>query len=290
MDMTEKYKGITSLITVAFLYSFWGVLSRIIGFSLPLYYQTALRAVVAVMITIIILSLSKQWKEIPKRDYLWITFRAIFGIIAIVSYFIALNFLQIGLVYLIFFAGFTIGGYMMGKILFREKITQVRIVSLLLSLIGLYLIYSFSIGKNQIFYVLISLISGMTSAVWSTLAKKITQTISSYQLTFWDNVIGALITFIASLILSEKWIVPAVNIVWGVVLLWGFFYVITAQLIIYGFRRLDAQIGSLIMLAEVPFSILVGFMIYQEVMQKSSLIGGLLIMIAIVLPIINNKR
>jgi len=70
----------------------------------------------------------------------------------------------------------------------------------------------------------------------------------------------------------------------------GSIFIITGQLIIYGFRHLEAQVGSIVMLMEIVFGLFLGFMLYDEVLSVTSLIGGALIIVAVVLPEFNYKK
>lgn len=168
--------------------------------------------------------------------------------------------------------------------MFSEKLTTLKIISLTLSLLGLYLIYSFSVAQNDLLFGIISFIAGLATAVWNILPKKISSKYGPFQLTFIDNVFGGVLGLLISLFLFEKWIIPTLSPEWGFNALLGSQYVLTGFLVIIGFRKLDAQIGSLIMLSEVLFAIILGFLIFSEVISLPTAIGGLLIIVAISLP------
>ncbi len=286
-----QLSGVFSLLTATFIYGFFGILSRLIGFSIPLYYQSGIRAIAAALMISFLLIFLKQWQLVGKRDLLWIIARSFFGIVAIVAFFVAVNFLQIGTVYFIFYAGSTLGGYALGKFLFSETLTPTKIVSLILSLLGLYLIYSLSVDTSKALYALISLVSGVATAFWNTLSKKISHSYSALQLSFLDNLIGGLMALtISALFIREQWTFPTASLSWGLNFLFACFYIATGQLVIYGFRRLDAQVGSLIMLAEVIFGIVLGLIFYKEIITLPALLGGLLIVVGIVLPELNGLK
>ena len=61
-------------------------------------------------------------------------------------------------------------------------------------------------------------------------------------------------------------------------------FLITGQLMIYGFRNVSAQLGSLIMLSEVLFGIIIGAVLYKEALSLTVLAGGILVIVAMVLP------
>lgn len=55
-------------------------------------------------------------------------------------------------------------------------------------------------------------------------------------------------------------------------------------LVIVGFRYVDASVGSLIGLMEVVFAVIFGAVIFHEVLNTSIYIGGILILVAAMLP------
>lgn len=281
---TKNLSGISSLLTATFIYGFFGILSRLIGFSIPLFYQTGLRAILAALIILVLIYFWKAWQKLNNKDLIWIIVRSFFGFIAIVAFFVAVNYMQLGTVYFIFYAGSTLGGYILGKILFKENLTILKIISLILSLFGLYLIYSLSIDTSKIYFALLSLLSGVSTALWNTLSKKIGHAYSALQLSFMDNLIGGILALIVSVVLKESWLIPTINSAWGVNALFACLYVLTGQLVIFGFRRMDAQIGSLVMLTEVIFGLVLGLIFYQEIVAPMTILGGGLILAAIILP------
>lgn len=282
--------GTFSLLGSTFIYGFFGILSRLIGYSLPLFYQTAFRSFLAALILFAILIFQFSWKKLNRRDFMWICVRSLFGSVAIVCFFIAVNKLELGTVYFVFYAGSTIAGFILGSALFKERMTLIKSISLVLSMIGLYMIYSLSIRADMALYALLSLISGIGTGFWNTLSKKISPDYSSVQLSFLDNLLGGVFGAVVSVIIGEVWVMPGFTVVWGINIIFALLYVATGQLVIYGFRKIDAQTGSLIMLTEVLFGIILGFIFYREGVQLATFIGGVLILLAIAFPDLYEMR
>lgn len=59
---------------------------------------------------------------------------------------------------------------------------------------------------------------------------------------------------------------------------------------VYGFKRVEAQIGSLILLFDIIFGIILGYIIFKESISFTALIGGSMILAAIILPNIRMKK
>lgn len=277
--------GIISLLCVSFIYGFFGILSRKIGLSqLPLYYTSGLRALFAAVLLSTLLPYHHSWKNINKKDFGIITLRGICSVMSVIAFFVAVNYLPISTAYFVVYAGTTLTGYLLGRFLFYEKLTLIKIISLLSCLIGLYLIYSFTVDVSKTLYIGIAFISGIATALWDILPKKISYTYSPVQLSFLDNIIGGFFALLISLLLGEHWTIPSLTTAWELNIIFGSLFVATGLLIIYGFRRLDAQIGSLVMLAEVLFAIILAFIFYGEIITPIMLTGGSLILLGIILP------
>jgi len=280
----SKLIGFSSLLAATFLYGFFGIFTRIIGFKLPLFFACWTRTLISAIILFLPFLFLKNWVTVKKNDMKWIVARATSGLFGFFGSYIAFYNISIGTAYFIFYAGTLIWGYFLGRILFKEKLTFIKIVSLFLALGGLLLIYSLNFRTTNFIYALSALISGFGSATWSIFSKKISGRYSALQLNFMDTFIMFLMVFILSLMIKEPWSWPNFSTPWLASLLFAGIFILTGQLMIYGFKHLDAQIGSLIMLTEVLFGIILGFLFYKEVISLSILIGGLIIIFSIILP------
>lgn len=67
-------------------------------------------------------------------------------------------------------------------------------------------------------------------------------------------------------------------------MLFGVMFLVTGQLMVYGFSNFEAYTGSLIMMSEILFGLIIGFIFYSEVLSPLTLTGGVLIISAMVLP------
>ena len=282
--------GISSIIGSTFLYGFFGILTRSIGYQIPLFYGSLTRLLFSFLILFAMLYWTKQLKTIKKQDLKWFILRSIAGNVGFVGSYVSFYVIPIGLAYFIFYGGSTIGGYIIGKVLFKEKLTRVKLTSLFIALLGLVFVYSSNIKLSLPIYMLAALISGFGTSVWNTFSKKISRDYSATQLNMSDNLFSLPIVLVVSLILKETWVLPSINLTWLFNFLFASMFIVTGQLIIYGFKHLEAQIASLFMLAEILFGILLGYLFYKEMISVFTIIGGLTIIVAIILPELNWKK
>ena len=261
-----------------------------IGDTIPVFYQSALRDFFSSLVLLVPLIFFKKWRSIQKKDLGWIIFRSVTGIFGFALYYIAINNIPMGTTYFLSYAGMLFGSFLFGKFLFGERLSMIKSMSLLLAFLGLMLIYSVSFQNGSAFFAFLSLIAGCFTSVWNMFAKKISSSYSALQLNYLDMVVTAVTGIFISALIHERWIEPSFSQSWLALAGMGSIFIITGQLIIYGFRHLEAQVGSIVMLMEIVFGLFLGFMLYDEVLSVTSLIGGALIIVAVVLPEFNYKK
>jgi len=290
MKFNEEMKGIISLIVATIIYSFFGVLTRIIGFEIPVFYGSATRGLVSLIILAILLFGKHLWKAIKRTDWLWFFLRSVGGFFGFMGSYFSFYYIPMGTAYFIFYGGSTISGYFFGRFLYAEKITRVKLLSLILALSGLLLIYAQSIGVGNALWMGAAFIGGIGTGTWNTFSKKISGHYSDIQLNFMDFSFSFIFTLILSLLFREQWVMPDLNNIWLANALFIVMFLSTGQLMVYGFKRLDAQIGSLIMLSEVLFGVILGYLFYREIPSYWATLGGILVITAIMLPEVRWKK
>jgi len=254
------------------------------GSNIPVFFQLGTRNILMTLVFGACVFITKNWKTISRSDFGWIAIRSFIGVFGFVFYFQSLNTLSVGTTYLTLYAGSVMGGFFLGKTLFGEKMTKEKIVSLLFAIVGLVIIYGNSVEITSFRYFIVAFFAGIFGGIWNVIVKKVSNTYSALQLNFVDCVLAVPFSLGISLLFSEKWQVPTFTDPWIANVGLGFMYIITGQLIIYGFRFLEASVGSIVLLAEILFAILYGYYFFNEIITPPMIIGGLLIVVAIILP------
>jgi len=291
INKRNRNLGLMSIIGATFLYGWFGILSKLIAYSFPIFYASAVRNFLGVVFLAIPLYLTRKsnWRTLAKSDYKWLILRAFFGLLAFISSYISFIYLEIGTAYFIFYGGSTVFGFIIGSILFKEKLSSIKIAALGLAIFGLLTIYRVNFTPEGAFYMLLAALSGCATAIWNTFSKKISDKYSALQTNFIDFVLVLLFTLICSVLRRELWVTPELSAVWLFNLLFALIFIFTGQLVVVGFKHLDAQTGSLIMLTEILFGIVLGFVFFKEVVTIFTLLGGLMVIVAILLPEIASK-
>jgi len=282
--MKNDIRGITSILLAATIYGFLGVLSRLIGFDLPVFFQQVVRYLFSLIILLSIIWHIGSWKQIRKKDWKWILLRGVSGLISFLGIYVAFLYTDFSTVYFVSYASATFGGYLLGKLLFQEKLTLIRVFSLVLALVGLYLVYPTNLDNNESLFVMILLIAGFATAGWVVISRKVAENYSTLQTVILDYAIGFIALLGLSLATQEKWVAPSFNSVWYYLGLLLIVQLVTNFLVVYGFQRVQAHIGSLILLFDIIVGITLGAVFFKEYPSVVAILGGGLIMAAIIVP------
>ncbi|DAB30085.1 MAG TPA: hypothetical protein CFH84_05960 [Sulfurimonas sp. UBA12504] len=289
--MNPKLKGIVYITLSAVCFGSYGIWSRMMGNAFDDYSQAWIRGIVLLTILFPLGIITKSFKKVRKQDIVWFVAISVGGGFNQAPYFYAFNKLDIGTATLLFYASLTLAGYFWGKISFFEKLTTVKLVSLALAIIGLSMIFTFSLNLQTIFPALAAVVAGFMGGTEVSLSKKISHRYSTLQtiLTiFTTMLIGNFLISAAlrnitipALTLSGAWVG---EIGYTIAMLLAMYFVVI------GFKYIEASVGSIVGLSEILFAALFGFLFFKEVLTFSTFIGGLFIICAAALPNIKMSK
>ncbi len=291
--MKTSSQGSLFIILAAASYGLYGIYSRLIGQSFGEFAQSWTRNIIILFFLSLFLFFTKTWKTIKRKDRKWMILWPLSDVVSIVLLYITFNNLSVGTSYFLLYATMIIGGFIFGNLFYKEQITGIKIVSIILSILGLSLIFSSEYSMENIQFIIFGLLSGISTALWNALSKKVSDRYPNAQLVFIDAFVALCATLTGSLIVRDS--IPALtSSVWT----WQILYAITqigaVYFVILGFRYLEAQMASIILPVEVIFATVFGFLFFKEIPQPTSLVGGVLIALAATLPNIvlayNHKR
>lgn len=282
-------KGFISLTLASFLYATWGVLSRILGVSFPFFFQLWTRYALVCGVVLVILLFSNGWKSIRVKDYKWFLLRSIAGILSISTIYIAFNNITIGTAYLLSYVGLIGGGFVIGKVLFHEKFTKLKFLSLGLALLGLVFIFSFNFSGGKIIFMSIAAVNGIVYSLWNSISKKVSN-YSVSQVVFVDYFIAFLITLCCSLLVKEQFQAPTIDKGWIAQGIFAISMLLSSQLIAYGFRYIEVQWGNILMLSEILFAVVLAYLFFNESLSIQIIIGGVAIVCAMLIPNVIQRK
>src|SRR3989344_1910484 len=277
----EKNKGIIALISLAVVYGILPLIPRYLSTSFELLQQVYLRMFAGFLISFLIfrkrIDLNKLL-NLPHREWGIIILRAaIYYLLGVTLYTQALLLTKISNVVLI---GAIPSTAILGFILLREKITFKKILLVLMSVLGVFIIsikdfsnlFSFGLGETVALLSTLFVSLGLISRRWQT--KELNDKEISTSMLFF----AALLIFITSLLKGDG--LPLNN--WGMgvfltLLLGGLLNAGVSFFMNYGFSRVNAVLASNILATEPVFAAFFAFLVFRELPIPKELAGGLII-------------
>lgn len=281
--MTDRLKGSVFIVLAATSYGLYGVYSRLIGGSFGEFAQSWTRNIIIITLLGVYLLIKRTWKQVAIKDRKWMIFWPLSDVVSLVLLYIAFNHLPIGTSYFLLYSTMIISGFVFGNVFYKEKVNAVKIISVAFCFAGLALIFSVEVTVNRLLYIVFGLLAGVSTGLWNTLSKKVSDKYPNLQLVFIDATVALCATLIGSLVVHDQ--IPVItDAVWIWQVIYAIIQISAVGFVILGFRYLEAQIASIILPVEVVFGTFFGFIFFHEVLSIKTLLGGALIATAAVLP------
>ncbi len=281
---TPKLRGYLMVLASALCFGTYGVWSRFLGPEFGIFYQGWVRSIIILILLVPIAIFGKHLKPIKKGDRKWFATTMIFTVFTQVPLYYAFNHLPLGTATLIFYGLFLISSYVIGWIFLGEKMTVVKIVSLVTALVGLFITFGLSLAVFSIGAMLLAALNGIASGGEAATSKKSTERYSSLQITAYSWILILITHLPLSLMMQEHQLMPALSWEWLAMLAYAASGLAGFWLVIEGFRFIEASIGSLIGLLEIIFSVLFGVWIFNDQLSTPIVLGGLIILASAILP------
>lgn len=173
---------------------------------------------------------------------------------------------------------------MLGKIFFKEKMTLIKMLSLVISIFGMGLIYGFALSPAQFFPASMTVLSGIMGASAVILSKKLVGNYHELQIMLGYFFLQIVFNYPLAQFFNDSIPALTLNLPWIGQLGYATAMMIANMSVIMGFKYLDASIGSLIGLAEILFGAIFGLIIFGESLGTGVVAGGICIILAAALP------
>jgi drug/metabolite transporter (DMT)-like permease len=283
MPNPKTFKGIWLVVAGSLVISSYGIWAKLIGSTFQPFYQSWTRSVIICLMILPFLIYGKHLVRIKKEDWKWMWIFIISTSATSAPIYYAFNHMDIGSAYLLFFVGMLLTMALTGFIYFKEKITIIKIIAIILAFIGLFIVFSFSATAFTMLAASLALLNGIASGAEVAISKKLTGYSALYLSLISYGAIFATNGLI-SLIVRESQRLPELSAAWGFQIIFAFTSFLGFWLLLKGIRYLESSIGGLLSPLEAIFGALLGAVVFGEILGGRMIAGGLLIIIAAALP------
>lgn len=279
--MSKKTKGIIYLLASALIYSSLPVFIRSLNADkIGPTAQVLLRYLFAFLIAAIYLRLSKTKFLIDRRSF-WLLF-----LTAIIGYSLTNLFFTYGIIYtqvanaLFIVYSFAIFTPILAFIFLKEKANRYNFISLGLGLLSLLLLFQPNYLATWKIGGLFAFLCALGQSFYLIARKKLHQ-YSAQQLMVINTATGVVTMAILTSILYPQFYTTTLKTLslqsWLTALIAGAINFFGWLLMSKGFQYVKAATGSLLMLVENVFVVVIGFFFLQEIPTLMTILGGLLV-------------
>jgi drug/metabolite transporter (DMT)-like permease len=276
-------KGYLILLLAAVLYGSYGVWSKLMGETFPPFFQAWMRGILIVAMMLPYLLLTRSIRKIDRADWGFFTVYFVLTACTQAPLYYAFNHAPIGTVQLIFYATLVITAYIFAKFYIGESITRIKLAAMAVAFVGLVFVFGTSVLVFAPLGLSLAIFNGFASGGEMTSAKRIPEKYSSALVAWYGWVFVVLTHFVVSIIFEQQVAFQATT-EWGWLVAYAVVNMAAFWLGLVGYRMVDASIASLIGLLEVIFAVALGALLFDENLRAPIYIGGVLIIIAAMLP------
>lgn len=277
----------------ALCFGSYGIWSKFMAGSMNDFFQGWTRSLMILAILAIPAIKTRAITPFSRREMPWVLAYSFPGALVIPLFFYGFTALPIGIATLSFYASLTITGYILGATVFAERMTQRKIAALGLGMIGLVLVDGarYAISPVSLLPLFACCIAGICGGVEVVLTKKLSGAHSPIQLTMVLYAMALLQCVIFELIVYKGTFHITTNpVAWMGNIAHAVASAAAFLLVVSGYKRTSAAVGSIIGLMEIPFGILFGLILFHEPITWSIAIGMICIALASVLPVFGKTR
>lgn len=282
MNKSPATLGVFYITLSAFFFATYGIWARFMGSAFGNFFQALTRSLIIISILVPLGILTKSFKPIDKQDRRWFLVVPLASSLSFAPIFYAYNHLDIGVATLFFFAAFTFGSYLIGRMFFKETMTVIKIAALLIALTGLSIMFRASIFANLSFASSMAMFAGLAVAGELVFSKKLSDKYSQLQILTAIDLGIIVVNGLLFIISGERFLRLSLSPPWIAQSFYSLATIAGTYFAIKGFKNLQPSIGGLISLSEAIFAVLFGLFIFAERPDISTIIGGGLIILAIV--------
>lgn len=243
------------------------------------------------LIVSVVMLFRKEKLRVDRREFRTLTSLGILFIFSSLTLYLSFHLMPAGVASTILFTYPVMTAAIMA-LFFHERITFATVSSILLSLVGVLLLYwGDSGGTLNLWGVVLVLISALTYALYIIVVDKSPLAMSSFKINFYVLFYCALGMVIFALLSGQPLMLPPTPKAW----LWvGWLAVVPAimalVMMVYAAKYLGSTPTAILGALEPTTAVLIGVFIFSEPFSLRLLIGIILILAAVTIVVLGKKR
>ena len=282
----NKKLGFISLFGSAFIYAFLGILMRYASLSFGAFSQVALRGLVGFIFLIFLLIIqNKKFYISPKIDLKRLVFYLPTAAFSIACATFSINMIKASNTIFYIYAGVLTSSLLYGVILYKEKITPIKVICLTLAIIGIFFL-AYPLQKVTILGAILGIIPGFLDSTENAMIKYLGKFEKTSLMTLQNAttfILGVIMFFIFSEALPVKILPISVMSIIGM----GLAMVGIISLYFYGFKNFDLNLGNIVTSVELILILFLNAVFLHEFPNTNEIVGGTFIFVSILIISIN---
>ena len=274
--------GYIFIVLSAFSYCIMSIFVKLAGEQLLTIQIVFVRGMITLLVTYLIL-LKKRINPLGKNRNVLII-RGLVGSIALFLVYESLQRLSLSEATVIQYL-YPIFTALFAGLLLSEHIGKKIFFSIVFGLLGVYIIFDFSIFKIEKvprFDVVISLSGAMLTGLSYVLVKKASNLKESpYVIMFYFPLFTVPLSM---LFLIDNWVMPS-TLIWLYLIVVGISSLFGQIFLTYGYELLPASKAAMTSYLQVPFSVIAGVIIFKDVITPNFIFGTIIILFTILMMI-----
>jgi drug/metabolite transporter (DMT)-like permease len=275
--------GAVSLLTVGILFGLSGVFAKYLATWMNAYQTVFIRFIISFALGIIILVAKRQQFNIAKVDKTKLALFAISFPGQAIFFTLSVFYTKVALAVFSFYIANLVSSFILGALLFKEKIDTKKGIALIL-IFGSLICFTkpfngFVLDIGFIF----GLIAGVIQTVASIFQKTIGDKTDRLSLIIIQTFTGAVIAFIAMIFTNTVSFSSLQLSGLVVAIIFGGVFLAISYLMLIGFQRTNLNVGTLLISSELFFGPLFAYFAFGQSLGTLEIFGGILTIAAVVL-------
>lgn len=280
-------KGAEAIFGAALLYSFSAILVRGMGTMWTDAAQVAVRALLTATILYVVYFFQKNKLKIPKDKLLESVTLGVSFALVVLFFTLSIQKTTIANSMFTFYASTMISSFLLGTFLLKEKVSMQKSIAIIVALIGL------SVYTNALLVgslgILFGILAGCCDGVSNVLRKRL-RDVDRNAVVRMQYLVGAIFVGVLTLFAGEKPLKVVTTEGIFSTIAFSILLIFAANLLLYGYKHFDVNMGSVISSTELVFATLLAYLFFKEIPSGTELFGGILIFAASIIAALDSKR